>query len=92
MKTIDKHNPYGYRIGYRENGSRFFEDYFLTYTYPDAVKMRQHYLTYPPIYSHDDGHLLINPFWEIRPTLYSRYTQESGDKILFDFLIYFSLS
>ena len=66
MKTIDKYNPYGYRIGYRENGSRFFEDYFLTYTYPDAVKMRQHSLTYPPIYSHDDGHLLINPSWEIR--------------------------
>ena len=67
MKTIDKHNPYGYRIGYRENGSRFFEDYFLTYTYPDAIKVRQHYLTYPPLYSHDDEHLLIRPSWEIRP-------------------------
>ena len=67
MKRIKQNNPFGYRVGYRENGSRLFHDHFLTFTYQDAIEMQQHYLSYPPIHSHDDDHLLINPSWEIRP-------------------------
>ena len=66
MKRIKQNNPFGYRVGYRENGSRLFHDHFLTFTYQEAVELRHYYLSYPPIHAHGD-HVLINPSWEIRP-------------------------
>ena len=34
---MNKNNPYGYKVGYRENGTRLFVRYFMTYTYHQAL-------------------------------------------------------
>ena len=63
---MNKNNPYGYKIGYRENGSRIFIRYFMTYTYPQARMCLRHYRKAPPR-ERETNRPLINPFWEIKP-------------------------
>ena len=63
---MKKNNPFGYKIGYRENGSRFFNRLFITHSYRQAVSMRNLYLRYEK-QDRKTGRLLINPFWEIVP-------------------------
>lgn len=41
-------NPYGYKVCYQEKGSSVYIRYFLTYTYKDAVTVKQGYIRYPP--------------------------------------------
>lgn len=59
-------NPYGYKVCYTENRSRRVNRHFLTHTYRQAVKMKQHYLRYPQ-HSRHDGHRLRKPTWFIIP-------------------------
>lgn len=63
---MNKKNPYGYKVGYRENGSRIFIRYFMTYTYPQARMCLRHYRKTPPR-ERETNRPLINPFWEIKP-------------------------
>ena len=63
---MNKKNPYGYKVGYRENGSRIFIRYFMTYTYPQAQMCLRHYRKAPPR-ERETNRPLINPFWEIKP-------------------------
>ena len=61
-----KNNPYGYKIGYRENGSLLFNRLYITKTYKQAVSMRAFYRRYETR-ERDTNRPLINPFWEILP-------------------------
>ena len=61
-----KNNPYGYKIGYRENGSLLFNRLFITRSYNHAVSMRNFYRRYIK-QERNTKRLLINPFWEILP-------------------------
>ena len=61
-----KNNPYGYKIGYRENGSLLFNRLFITRSYNQAVSMRNYYRRYIK-QERDTKRPLINPFWEILP-------------------------
>jgi len=74
MKRINRHNPYGYKVGYRENGSRLFVCHFKDRTYREARRSLNYYLTYP-VQSHEDRHILINPIWEIRPICFSEFAK-----------------
>ena len=40
---MNKKNRYGYKVGYRENGSRIFIRYFMTYTFQQAKMCLRHY-------------------------------------------------
>ena len=44
---MKRNNRYGYKIGYRENGSLSFIRYFMTYTYKQALFSLEHYRKYP---------------------------------------------
>ena len=57
-------NPYGYKIGYRENDSLLFNRLFITRSYNQAVSMRNFYRRYEKR-ERDTNRPLINPFWEI---------------------------
>ena len=61
-----KNNPYGYKIGYRENGSLLFNRLFITRNYNQAVSMRNFYRRYSK-QERNTNRPLINPFWEILP-------------------------
>ena len=63
---MNKNNHYGYKIGYRENGSHLFNRLFITKTYNQAVSMRAFYRRYETR-ERDTNRPLINPFWEIVP-------------------------
>ena len=63
---MNKKNRYGYKVGYRENGSRIFIRYFMTYTYQQAKMCLRHYRKTPPK-ERETNRPLINPFWEIKP-------------------------
>ena len=43
---INLHNPYGYKVCYKEKNKKYYIERFLTYTYKDAVEMKNFYLTY----------------------------------------------
>ena len=74
MKKINKHNPYGYKIGYRENGNRFFVCHFLNRTYKDAKRYLELFTKYPT-YTHTDLRLIENSTWEIRPIRFSEFAK-----------------
>ena len=61
-----KNNPYGYKIGYRENGSRCFIRYFMIYTYRQALFSLHYYKKYPQR-ERETNRPIVNPFWEIQP-------------------------
>lgn len=63
---MNKSNPYGYKVCYRENGCREYIRHFLTYTYNQALQARKHYRKYPQK-SREDNHELKNPYWVIIP-------------------------
>ena len=54
---MNKNNPYGYKVCYRENGCKDFIRHFLTYTYNQALQARRYYRKYETK-SRDDNHLL----------------------------------
>ena len=59
-------NPYGYKVCYQEKGSSVYIRYFLTYTYKDAVTVKQGYIRYPPA-EQDTARKLDDPRWFIFP-------------------------
>ena len=69
---MNKRNPYGYKVGYRENGSRFFVRHFMTYTYKQALDWLSYYRKYPQC-ERDTNRPLVKPFWEIKPITEKEY-------------------
>ncbi len=63
---MNKNNPYGYKIGYRENGSFLFNRLFITRSYNQAVVMRNFYRRYERR-ERENNRPIVNPFWEIVP-------------------------
>ena len=63
---MNKNNPYGYKVCYRENGCKKLIRHFLTYTYNQALKARQYYRKYQQN-SREDNHPLVKPEWVIIP-------------------------
>ena len=56
----------GYKLCYKEKGSRAYIRHFLTCTYMQARSMLRHYKRYPQK-SKEDNHLLKKPNWVIIP-------------------------
>ena len=63
---MKKNNSYGYKIGYRENGSLLFNRLFITRSYNQAVSMRNFYRRHIK-QERETKRPLVNPFWEILP-------------------------
>ena len=61
-----KRNRYGYKICYREQGSKTYVRHFITYTYKQALAAMHEYIRYPPE-AREDGHELKNPAWRVTP-------------------------
>ena len=62
---MNKNNPYGYKVGYRENGSRSFIRTFIAYTYNQACSMLHYYRRYSK--EPKSNRPIVNPFWTIEP-------------------------
>lgn len=63
---MKRNNPYGYKVGYRENGNRLFVRHFMTYTYKQALTALYYRRKYPQR-ERETNRPLIDPFWEIKP-------------------------
>lgn len=62
---INLNNKYGYKVCYTEKGyKKKYEQYFITYSYKQALQMKMFYLKYPP-YSREDNHKINEPTWYI---------------------------
>ena len=79
---MTKNNPYGYKVGYRENGNRPFIRYFTTYTYRQALFLRRFYQKYPQR-NRDNNRILIDPVWEIQPITKKEIMRSILDEIPF---------
>ena len=79
---MNKNNPYGYKVGYRENGSRLFVRYFMTYTYHQALFSRRFYRKYPQR-TRETNRPIVDPFWEIKPITKKEYLAGIWDEIPF---------
>ena len=79
---MNKNNPYGYKVGYRKNGSRLFVRYFMTYTYHQALFSRRFYRKYPQP-TRKTNRSIIDPFWEIKPITKKEYLAGIWDEIPF---------
>ncbi|NCA68451.1 MAG: hypothetical protein EOM87_10385 [Clostridia bacterium] len=64
MRSINQHSKYGYKVGYRENGSRLFVCRFKDRTCREAKESLRYYMTYT---------VLPNTVWEILPITLSEY-------------------
>ena len=80
--SINRNNPYGYKVGYRENGSRLFIRYFKTYTYEQALFSLRHYREYQPN-ERETNRPLINPVWSIKPITRKEYKKGIWDELPF---------
>ena len=69
---MNKNNPYGYKVGYRENGSRLFNRHFMAYTYKQAVFSLYHFRQFPQR-KRETNRPIIDPFWEIKPITKKEY-------------------
>lgn len=60
---------YGYKVCYTEKGHKSeLKRYFITYTYKQALKMKELYLRYTHLRSREDyNHILNKPTWYILP-------------------------
>lgn len=61
---------YGYKVCYKEKGSKRYIRYFITYTYKQAKKILKYYILYSPT-AREDNHILDNPIWKIIPIKHS---------------------
>ena len=84
---MNKNNPYGYKVGYRENGSRLFVRHFMTYTYNQAIYSRRHYCKSPQR-TRDTNRPIVDPFWEIKPITKKEYLAGIWDEIPFLYKCY----
>ena len=57
---------FGYKICYKERGSKKYIRYFMTYTYPQALKILYYFISYPPD-ERETSRKLIQPEWRIIP-------------------------
>ena len=80
--SMNRNNPYGYKVGYRENGSRLFIRYFKTYTYEQALFSLRHYRNYPQ-HERETNRPLINPVWSIKPITRKEYKKGIWDELPF---------
>lgn len=62
----DLHNPYGYKVCYRERRSKKIVRYFIVHCYKDAVSVKQGYIRYPPR-ERETNRQLNRPTWFILP-------------------------
>lgn len=62
----DLHNPYGYKVCYREHRSKAIVRYFIVHSYKDAVSVKHGYIRYPPRERETDRQL-NRPTWLILP-------------------------
>jgi hypothetical protein len=69
---MNKKHPYGYKVGYRESGSRLFIKHFMTYNYNQALSARHFYRKYPQR-TRETNRPIIDPFWEIKPITKKEY-------------------
>ena len=83
---MNKNNPYGYKVGYRENGSLLFNRLFITRSYKQAVSMRNLYRHYEKKHR-IEPRPLINPFWEILPITKKEILAGIWDEIPFQLKI-----
>ena len=79
---MNKNNPFGYKVGYRENGSRLFIQHFMTYTYRQALFSRRFYRKYQQR-TRETNRPIIDPFWEIKPITKKEYLAGIWDEIPF---------
>ncbi len=56
----------GFKLCYKEQGSKEYVRYFMTRTYKDAVRILKLYRRYPPT-AREDNHKLKKPRWRIIP-------------------------
>jgi len=57
---------YGFKICYRDEGTKCHVRHFLTFTRRQAVEMLNFYIRYPPM-EHEGRRALIKPKWKIIP-------------------------
>lgn len=67
MKTYTVQN--GYKVCYKEQGSKEYIRHFLTRNYNDAIGMINFYKRYPPT-ARKDNHKLKRPKWRIIPVTF----------------------
>ena len=79
---MNKNNPYGYKVGYRENGSRLFVRYFMTYTYQQALFSQRFYRRHPQR-TRETNRPIVDPFWEIKPITKKEYLAGLWDELPF---------
>ena len=79
---MNKNNPYGYKVGYRENGNRLFVRYFMTYTYNQALFSRRFYHKSTQC-TRETNRPIIDPFWEIKPITQKEYLAGIWDELPF---------
>ena len=84
---MNKNNPYGYKVGYRENGSRLFVKYFMTYTYNQALFSQRFYRKYPQR-TRETNRPIVDPFWEIKPITKKEYLAGIWDEPPFQYIFY----
>jgi hypothetical protein len=82
---MNKNNPYGYKVGYRENGNRLFIRHFMTYTYKQARFSLRFYRKYPQR-NRETNRPIIDPFWEIKPITKKEYLAGIWDELPFKWL------
>ena len=63
---MNKYNPYGYKVCYKEKDRGEYIRYFLTYTYSQALLVRRYCQKYERR-SREDNQLLNKPYWVIIP-------------------------
>ena len=79
---MKKNNPFGYKVGYRENGNRLFNRHFMTYTYKQARFSLRFYRKYPQR-NRETNRPIMDPFWEIKPITKKEYLAGIWDELPF---------
>jgi hypothetical protein len=63
---VNRNNPYGYKVCYREICEKKFITHFKTYTFYQAAQSLKSYIHFPPR-AREDNHILRKPYWVIIP-------------------------
>ena len=79
---MKKNNPYGYKVGYREKGSRPFIKHFMTCNYKQALRLLRFYRKTPQR-ERESNRPIVDPFWEIQPITKKEYLAGIWDEIPF---------
>ena len=63
------HNPYGYKVCYRERCTKTVVRYFIARTYREALDIKGYYIRFPPP-ERETNRSLDRPVWLIFPITY----------------------